>query len=115
MCVLCPVLEDGSGEGARDDEPDDGELRRLSKDLKPSRMVDLDGKRRKLFFWPDMLVVSKDVLFSRIPTVVCTVYPGPFYKYGLAELQLDCSPVTGHNLILDIVDRLPIQTSMLRT
>ena len=48
-----PVLEDrrdGSGEGARDD---DGEW--FSNDLKPSRMVDLDGQRRGLFFSPDML------------------------------------------------------------
>ena len=81
--MLSPVLEDGrdgSGEGARDDEPDDGELRRFSKD----RMVDLDGKRRKLFFWPDMLVGSKccSTEYSRL----FVPYPGPFYKYGLAEL-----------------------------
>ena len=57
--MLCPVLEDrrdGSGEGARDDERGDGEW--LSNDLKPSRMVDLDGQRRELFFWPDMLVAQ---------------------------------------------------------
>ena len=59
--MLCPVGEDRrdvSGEGGRDGEPDgDGEW--FKKDLKLSRMVDLDGKRRKLFFWPDMLVASK--------------------------------------------------------
>ena len=56
MCVLCPEREDGrdvGGEGARDG---DGEW--FSKDLKLSRMVDLDGKRRKLFFWPDMVVIK---------------------------------------------------------
>ena len=58
--MLCPVLEDrrdGSGEGARDD-PDDGEW--FSNDLKPSRMVDLDGQRRGLFFWSDMLVAQRN-------------------------------------------------------
>ena len=54
--MLCPVLEDrrdASGEGARDD-PDDGEW--FSNDLKPSRMVALDGQRKGLFLSPDMLV-----------------------------------------------------------
>ena len=49
--MLCPVGEGGrddSGEGARDGEPDDGEW--FNRDL----MVDLDGKRSKFFFWPDM-------------------------------------------------------------
>ena len=61
MCVLCPVREDGrdvSVEGALDAEPD-GDGERFNKDLKPSRMVDLEGKRRKLFFCPGMLVESK--------------------------------------------------------
>ena len=39
---------DVNGEGARDGEPDDGECFNL--DL----MVDLDWKRRKFLFWPDM-------------------------------------------------------------
>ena len=59
MCGLCPVREDGrdgSGERARDGEPDDGEW--SSKDLKVSRMVDLDGQRRELFFWLDMMVAQ---------------------------------------------------------
>ena len=54
--MLCSVREGGrddSGEGARDGEPNDGEW--LNQDL----MVDLDGKRRKFFFWSDMLVASK--------------------------------------------------------
>ena len=61
MCVLCPVREDGrdvSVEGALDAEPD-GDGERFNKDLKPSRMVDLEGKRRKLFFCPGMMVESK--------------------------------------------------------
>ena len=51
MCVLCSVGEsrrDDSGEGARDGELDGGE--RFNRDL----MVDLDCKRSKSFFWPDM-------------------------------------------------------------
>ena len=51
--MLCSVRECGrdvSGEGARDGKRDDG-----NKDLK----LDLDGNRKKLSFWPDMLVASK--------------------------------------------------------
>ena len=58
MRVLCPVQEGGgddSGEGARDGKPDDCEW--LNQDL----MVDLGGKRRKFFFWPDMLVAKRGV------------------------------------------------------
>ena len=57
--MLCSVWEGGrdvSGEGARNGEPDDG-----NQDLK----LDLDGKRKKLFFCLDMLVASKcSVMFS---------------------------------------------------
>ena len=35
---------DGSGEGARDGEPDNGNQ---------------DGKRKRFFFWPDMVIASK--------------------------------------------------------
>ena len=62
---------DVSGEGARDGEPDDGE--RFNRDLKLSRMVDLDGKRKKLFFWPDMLVASN----VQRNTHSTAYYPGP--------------------------------------
>ena len=51
---------DESGEGARDDDPDDGEW--FSNDLNPSRMVDLDGQRRGLFFWSDMLVAQRKLV-----------------------------------------------------
>ena len=56
--MLCPVRE-GGRDGARDGERDDGD-----QDLKLSRMVDLDGKRRNFLFWPDMLVASKVTVFS---------------------------------------------------
>ena len=65
---------DGSGEGARDD--DDGEW--LSNDLKPSRMVDLDGQRRKLFFWPDMMVASSSDCSVEECLRLFIPYPGPF-------------------------------------
>ena len=39
---------DGSGEGARDGEPGNQDLK-----------LDLDGKRKRFFFWPDMVVASK--------------------------------------------------------
>ena len=64
MCVLCPVREggrDGSGEGARDGERNDGD-----QNLKLSRMLDLDGKRTNFFFWPDMLGGCKQVFRGMI-------------------------------------------------
>lgn len=50
---MCPVRE-GGRDGARlaaRGKPDDGK-----RDLKLSKMVDLDGKRKNFFLSPDMLV-----------------------------------------------------------
>ena len=68
---------DGSGEGARDD--DDGEW--LSNDLKPSRMVDLEGQRRGLFFWSDMLVAQRNTVY----------YPGPFRGWSHGHIHVTSS------------------------
>ena len=68
LCPVTSVREDGRdvcGEGARDGEPEDVgfskdlKLSRTVDDLKLSRVVDLDGQERNLFFWLDMLVASK--------------------------------------------------------
>ena len=80
--MLCFVLEDrrdGSGEGARDDEPDDGEW--FSRDLKPSRMVDLDGQRKGLFFSSDMLVAHRNTVY----------YLGPFHGWSHGHIQVTFS------------------------
>ena len=71
MSVLCPVREggrDASGEGVRDVERNDGD-----QDLKLFRMLDLEGKRKKFFFWPDMLVANKEVFSGMKLTVAYSV------------------------------------------
>ena len=56
---MCPVRDVGrdvgrdvTGDGARDGEPDDGK-----QDVKLSRI-----KRKRFFFWPDMLNCCKQVM-----------------------------------------------------